>query len=216
MPAIEEAIFAGIPINVTLLFSREHYVAAAEAYLRGIERRIDAGLDPHVASVASVFISRWECGREHGARLAQQQARHRDRGAHLRGARELLASPRWQRMSNSVPGRSASLGEHGTKDPKASDILYVEGARRAVTVNTMPEKTLKPSPPTELGPIMARRRRVRERARAVRQGRRRCRRARAPAAGRRREVVRGVVERTHGGDHSKGAPMKPGAGRTSG
>ena len=98
LPAIEEAIFAGVPINVTLLFSREQYLAAAEAYLRGIERRIAAGLDPDVASVASLFVSRWDvavAGKVPGS--AAQPARHRDRAAHLRAYRELLASPRWQR-----------------------------------------------------------------------------------------------------------------------
>ena len=84
VPAIEESIFAGVPINVTMLFSREHYLAAAEAYLRGIERRIAAGLNPRVASVASLFVSRWDVvGSRQGSRHPAQSAWHRHGQARL-------------------------------------------------------------------------------------------------------------------------------------
>ena len=146
LPAIEEAIFAGVPINVTLLFSREHYVAAAEAYLRGIERRIDAGLEPDVGSVASVFISRWDvavAGKVPAA-LAQP-ARHRHRQAHLQGVpRPARLAALAARAATPARGRSACCwASTGTKDPKASDILYVKALAAPFTVNTMPEGTLK-------------------------------------------------------------------------
>src|SRR5262249_18555028 len=137
LPAIEAAIFAGIPINVTLLFSAEQYMAAAEAYLRGVERRIGAGLNPAVASVASVVVSRWAGavpGKRPGA-VAQRT---------YRAYRELLASARFQRAANSG-GRAQRLlwASTGTKDPAAPDILYVRSLAAPFTVNTMPEGTLK-------------------------------------------------------------------------
>jgi transaldolase len=143
-PAIEEAIFAGVPINVTLLFSREDYLGAAEAYLRGIERRIEAGLDPRVGSVASLFISRWdvavkdelpeELRNRLGIAVAQQT---------YRAYRDLLNSDRWQRLANSgaLPQR-VLWASTGTKDPSASDYLYVKAMASPNTINTMPEKTL--------------------------------------------------------------------------
>jgi transaldolase len=145
LPAIEAAIFAGVPINVTLLFSREQYVAAAEAYVRGIERRIEAGLNPAVASVASLFISRWDVavsGKVPGKltnRLGIAIAR-RTYKAYM----ELLVSPRFQRAFN-AGGRPQRLlwASTGTKDPKASDILYVKALAAPFTINTMPEETLK-------------------------------------------------------------------------
>jgi transaldolase len=145
LPAIEEAIFAGVPINVTLLFSREHYVAAAEAYLRGIERRIAAGLSPDVTSVASLFISRWDA-----AVASQVPAPLRNRlGIAIaqrayKAYRELLGSARSQRVYNEG-GRPQRLlwASTGTKDPSASDILYIKALAAPFTVNTMPEGTVK-------------------------------------------------------------------------
>jgi len=142
--AIEASIFAGIPINVTLLFSREQYVAAAEAYLRGIERRIAAGRDPKVESVASLFVSRWDVAvkdqvpPEKRNRLGIAIAKRA-----YKAYRELLASPRWTKL--------AAAGAHvqrllwastGTKDPDASDTLYVEALAAPDTVDTIPDKTL--------------------------------------------------------------------------
>jgi transaldolase len=145
LPAIEEAIFAGIPINVTLLFSREHYVAAAEAFLRGVERRIDAGLPPAVGSVASVFVSRWDV-----AVMGKVPDSLRDQlGIAIakrtyRAYRTLLDSPRWQRAYNAGARPQRLLfASTGTKDPKASDVLYVKALAAPFTVNTMPEGTLK-------------------------------------------------------------------------
>ena len=145
LPAIEAAIFAGVPINVTLLFSREQYVAAAEAYLRGVERRIDAGLNPAVPSVASLFVSRWDVAvngkvpAELTNRLGIAIARRAYR-AYL----ELLASPRFQRAFNAGARPQRLLwASTGTKDPKASDILYVKALAAPFTINTMPEGTLK-------------------------------------------------------------------------
>jgi transaldolase len=145
LPAIEEAIFAGIPINVTLLFSREHYLAAAEAFLRGIERRIDAGLKPAVGSVASLFISRWDV-----AVMGKVPESLRDQlGIAIakrtyKAYRTLLDSPRWQRAFNAVARPQRLLwASTGTKDPKASDILYVKALAAPFTVNTMPDATLK-------------------------------------------------------------------------
>src|SRR5580704_3064344 len=145
LPAIEEAIFAGIPINVTLLFSREQYLAAADAYMRGIERRIAAGLNPNVGSVASVFISRWDVAvvdKEPAAltnRLGIAVAQRTYKAYH-----DLLASPRWQRAANAGARAQRLLwASTGTKDPKASDILYVKALAAPFTVDTMPEATLK-------------------------------------------------------------------------
>jgi transaldolase len=157
LPAIEESIFAGIPINVTLLFSREQYIAAAEAFLRGIERRIDAGLDLNVGSVASVFISRWD------AAVASKvpEALHNQLGIAIakrtyKAYRTLLGSPRWQRVYN-LGARPQRLlwASTGTKDPAASDILYIKALAAPFTVNTMPEGTLKAlAGHDELGPIL--------------------------------------------------------------
>ena len=145
LPAIEEAIFAGVPVNVTLLFSRGQYVAAAEAYLRGIERRIAAGLNPDVGSVASLFISRWDVEvNEKAPEALRNQLGIAIAGQTYKSYRVLLNSPRWQRMLNSG-GRSQRLlwASTGTKDPKASDTLYVQALAAPFTVNTMPEATLK-------------------------------------------------------------------------
>jgi len=145
LPAIEEAIFAGVPVNVTLLFSREHYVAAAEAFLRGIERRIEAGLTPEVGSVASVFVSRWDAAvagkapatlnNKLGIAIAKRT---------YKAARDLLGSPRWQRIYNAGARPQRLLwASTGTKDPQASDVLYIKALAAPFTVNTMPEGTLK-------------------------------------------------------------------------
>ncbi len=145
LPAIEEAIFAGIPVNVTLLFSREQYAAAAEAYLRGIERRIDAGLNPDVGSVASVFISRWDVAvRDRSPDSLRDQLGIAIAQRTYKAYRELLDNPRWQRAFN-FGARSQRLlwASTGTKDPKAADILYVKSLAAPFTVNTMPENTLK-------------------------------------------------------------------------
>ncbi|MGO8969406.1 MAG: transaldolase [Myxococcaceae bacterium] len=145
LPAIEEAIFAGIPVNVTLLFSREQYLAAAEAYLRGVERRIEAGLKPDVGSVASVFISRWDSAvtgkvpealkNQLGIAIAKRT---------YAAYRKLLDTPRWQRVYNAGARPQRLLwASTGTKDPHASDVLYIKGLAAPFTVNTMPEGTLK-------------------------------------------------------------------------
>ncbi|MBE0620156.1 MAG: transaldolase [Burkholderiales bacterium] len=142
--AIEESIFAGVPVNVTLLFSREHYLAAAEAYMRGIERRLAAGLEPKVASVASIFVSRWDV-----AVRDKVSAQFRNRlgiavAMHTHKAyRDLLASARWQKLAaaGALPQRLL-WASTGTKDPAASDVLYVEALAAAETINTIPEKTL--------------------------------------------------------------------------
>jgi transaldolase len=144
LPAIEEAIFSGIPINVTLLFSREQYHAAAAAYQRGIERRIAVGLDPDVVSVASVFISRWD-----KAVQDRVPAELRNRlgiaiaGRTYRAYRELLDSRHSQSLA-SVGARHQRLlwASTGTKDPRASDVLYVEALAAPDTINTMPDATL--------------------------------------------------------------------------
>lgn len=145
LPAIEESIFAGVPINVTLLFSREQYLAAADAYLRGIERRIAAGLNPNVASVASVFISRWDVAvagkapenlhNRLGIAIAQRT---------YAAASTLLSSERWRRAYNyGARPQRLLLASTGNKDPKASDLLYVQALAAPFTINTMPEATLK-------------------------------------------------------------------------
>ena len=145
LPAIEEAIFAGVPVNVTLLFSRQHYLAAAEAFLRGIERRIAVGLNPNVGSVASVFISRWDA-----AVIDQVPDALRDRlGVAIAkrtyaSYRTLLGSPRWQRVANAGARPQRLLwASTGTKNPRASDVLYIKALAAPFTVNTMPEGTLK-------------------------------------------------------------------------
>jgi transaldolase len=157
LPAIEEAIFSGIPVNVTLLFSREHYLTAAQAFLRGIERRIDAGLNPNVGSVASVFVSRWDSAvaskvpeklrNQLGIAIAKRT---------YKSASALLSSSRWQRVYN-LGGRPQRLlwASTGTKDPTASDILYIKALAAPFTVNTMPEGTLKAlATHTELGELL--------------------------------------------------------------
>jgi transaldolase len=145
LPAIEQTIFAGIPVNVTLLFDREQYLAAADAYMKGIERRIEAGLNPCVASVASIFMSRWDV-----AVSEEVPDELRDRlGLAIghrayRAYRELLDSPRLQRLLNEGARPQRLLwASTGTKDPDASDVLYIEGFAAPFTVNTMPEPTLK-------------------------------------------------------------------------
>ena len=145
LPAIESAIFAGVPINVTLLFSADQYVAAAEAWLRGIERRVAAGLNPNIASVASIFLSRWDVATvgKVPAPLSNKLGLAVGRRAY-RSYCELLASPRWLRVFNAGARPQRLLfASTGTKDPKASDVLYVEGLVAPYTVNTMPENTLK-------------------------------------------------------------------------
>ena len=144
VPAIEESIFAGVPINVTLLFSRDQYVAAAEAYLRGIERRIAAGHDPRVASVASLFVSRWDkaVGGEVPTELRNRLGIAIG-GRTYRAYRELLASPRWRKLAAAGARPQRLLwASTGTKDPKASDTLYVEALMAPDTIDTVPEKTL--------------------------------------------------------------------------
>jgi transaldolase len=145
LPAIEESIFAGVPINVTLLFSREHYLAAAEAFLRGIERRIDAGLQAEIGSVASVFVSRWDAAvaGKVPAALNNRLGIAIAKGTY-KAYRELLGSPRWERIYNAGARPQRLLwASTGTKDPKASDVLYIKSLAAAFTVNTMPEGTLK-------------------------------------------------------------------------
>ncbi len=143
--AIEESIFAGVPINVTLLFSAEQYVAVAEAYMRGIERRISAGLDPKIASVASLFVSRWDtavadeipAGLQNllGIAIAQKT---------YQAYRTLLASDRWKALAQQgVNPQRLLWASTGTKDPKASDTLYIEALMAPDTINTIPEKTLR-------------------------------------------------------------------------
>lgn len=144
LPAIEEAIFAGVPINVTLLFSREQYLAATEAYQRGIERRVAAGLNPDVRSVASIFISRWDVAvsskvpanlrNKLGIAIAQRT---------YRAYHSLLESSNWQRMLEAGARPQRLLwASTGTKDPAASDLLYVESLAAPSTINTLPEATL--------------------------------------------------------------------------
>src|SRR5215468_99842 len=145
LPAIEEAIFAGVPINVTLLFSREQYLAAADAFMRGIERRVATGLQPEVGSVASVFVSRWDAAvaakvpealkNRLGIAIAKRT---------YKAARDLLGSTAWHRAYNFGARPQRPLwASTGTKDPKASDVLYVKALASPFTVNTMPEGTLK-------------------------------------------------------------------------
>ncbi|MGC1783186.1 MAG: transaldolase [Acidobacteriaceae bacterium] len=145
VPAIEESIFSGIPVNVTLLFSLEHYLGATEAVLRGIERRIDAGLNPNVASVASVFVSRWDVA----VTDRVPEPIHDELGIAIckriyRAYRSLLGSERWQRAYNFGARPQRLLwASTGTKNPKVSDTLYIKALAAPLTVNTMPEATLK-------------------------------------------------------------------------
>ncbi len=144
LQAIEASLFAGIPINVTLLFSCEQYLAASEAYLRAIERRLAAGLNPAVASVASLFVSRWDVA------VADQvpPALHNRLGIAVarrtyRAYRELLAGPRWRRLAEAGAQPQRLLwASTGSKDPQVSDVLYIEALAAPNTINTMPEKTL--------------------------------------------------------------------------
>ena len=142
--AIEESIFAGVPVNVTLLFSCEQYQAAAGAYLRGIERRIAAGLDPAVGSVASLFVSRWDV-----AVADQVPATLRNKlgiavaRRTYRAYRELLASPRWRHLAEAGARPQRLLwASTGTKDPQAPDVMYLQALAAPNTINTIPEKTL--------------------------------------------------------------------------
>jgi transaldolase len=145
LSAMEEVIFAGVPVNVTLLFSREQYLAAAEAFLRGIERRIEAGLAPDVASVASVFVSRWDSAvagkvpdklrSKLGIAMAQRT---------YKAYRSLLHSPRWQRIYNAGARPQRLLwASTGSKDPAASDVMYVRALMAQFTIITIPENTLR-------------------------------------------------------------------------
>src|SRR6202012_3832145 len=143
-PAIEEAIASGVAVNVTLLFSREHYQASAEAYMRGLEKRIEAGLSPDIRSVASVFLSRWD-----GATMDKVPDPLRDKlgiaiGQRVYKAyRHILASDRWQRLANfGAHPQRLLFASTGTKDPKASDVLYVNALAAPNTIDTIPEKTL--------------------------------------------------------------------------
>src|SRR5881409_132319 len=145
LPAIEEAIFAGVPINVTLLFSREQYLAAADAFMRGIERRVAAGLPPEVGSVASVFISRWDAAvKDRVPEALRNQLGIAIAKRTYKAYRALLGSPRWQRVFNAGARPQRLLwASTGTKDPAASDVLYIRALAAPFTVNTMPEGTLK-------------------------------------------------------------------------
>ncbi len=142
--AIEESIFEGVPVNVTLLFSREHYLAAAEAYMRGIERRIEAGRDPNVRSVASLFISRWDVG----VKQEVSPPFHNRLGIAIamrtyKAYRDLLASPRWLKLAKAGARPQRLLwASTGTKDPAAPDTLYVQALAAPDTIDTIPEKTL--------------------------------------------------------------------------
>ncbi|MBT2118392.1 transaldolase [Dyella sp. LX-66] len=144
VPAIEESIYAGVPINVTLLFSREQYVAVAQAYMRGIERRLEAGLDPRVSSVASLFVSRWDVAVKD---KVPEELRNRlgiaIGGRVYQAYRQQLASKRWQALAEAGARPQRLLwASTGTKDPKASDTLYVEALAAPDTIDTMPDKTL--------------------------------------------------------------------------
>jgi transaldolase len=145
LPAIEEAIFSGVPVNVTLLFSREHYLAAADAYMRGVERRVAAGLNPHVGSVASLFVSRWDVAVQGKVPEALRNRLGIAIGQRTyRAYVDNLRSARWQRAFNAgARPQRLLMASTGTKDPKASDILYVGALAAPLTVNTMPEATLK-------------------------------------------------------------------------
>jgi transaldolase len=143
-PAIEEAIFSGVPVNVTLLFTKDHYVAAADAYMRGLERRVEANLSPDVRSVASLFISRWD-----KSTMDKVPPQDRDRLGIAIGQqtykayRDVLESDRWQRLASAGARPQRLLfASTGTKDPKASDVLYIGALAAPNTVNTMPEETL--------------------------------------------------------------------------
>lgn len=144
LPAIEESIFNGVPVNVTLLFSREHYVAAAEAYLRGIERRIAAGCDPGVACVASLFISRWDVAiRDKVTDELRNRLGIAIAGRSYKAYRDMLTSRRWQILAAAGAQPQRLLwASTGTKDPSAPDTLYIDALAAPGTINTMPENTL--------------------------------------------------------------------------
>ncbi|HEV2318966.1 MAG TPA: transaldolase family protein, partial [Verrucomicrobiae bacterium] len=159
LPAIEEAIFAGVPVNVTLLFSREQYLAAADAWLRGVERRIAAGLNPLVHSVASVFISRWDAAAsaEKIPDSLKNQLGIAIAGRTYKAYLEQLACSRWSRVFNEGARPQRLLwASTGTKDPKASDTLYIKALAAPFTINTMPENTLKAfADHGQIGSVMA-------------------------------------------------------------
>lgn len=142
--AIEAAIFAGVPVNVTLLFSPEQYFTAAQAYMRGIERRIEAGLDPAVASVASVFISRWDVAvKNKVAPDLQSRLGLAIAGRTYRLYRELLVSERWQQLATAGAFSQRLLwASTGTKEASVADTMYIEALAAPDTINTIPEKTL--------------------------------------------------------------------------
>jgi transaldolase len=144
VPAIEQSIFAGVPINVTLLFSAEQYIASADAYMRGIEQRVAAGLDLKVDSVASLFVSRWDVA----VKEKVPPALHNRLGIAIakrtyKAYRALLASPRWRQLAAAGARPQRLLwASTGTKDPNAPDTLYIEALVAPDTINTMPDKTL--------------------------------------------------------------------------
>lgn len=144
IPAIEESILAGVPVNVTLLFSAEQYIAAAEAYMRGIERRIVAGLDLKVDSVASIFVSRWDVAvKDNVPKALRNRLGIAIAKRTYKVYRDLLASPRWRKLAASGARPQRLLwASTGTKDPDASDMLYIEALAAPDTINTIPEKTL--------------------------------------------------------------------------
>ena len=159
LPAIEEAIFAGVSVNVTLLFSREQYLAAAEAYLRGIERRIAAGLSTDVSSVASVFISRWDVAvKDKVSDGLRDKLGIAIAGRTYKAYCDLLGTPRWKAIGDAGYNPQRLLwASTGTKDPRASDVLYIKSLAAPNTVNTMPEATLKAmGDHGEVGAVMAR------------------------------------------------------------
>ena len=144
VPAIEESIFAGVPINVTLLFSPEQYIASAEAYMRGIERRIAAGLEPKVNSVASLFVSRWDVAvKDNVPKALRNRLGLAIAKRTYKVYRDLLASPRWRKLATAGARPQRLLwASTGTKDPNASDTLYIEALAAPDTIDTIPEKTL--------------------------------------------------------------------------
>jgi transaldolase len=144
LPAIEEAIFSGVPINVTLLFSRDQYMQAADAYMRGLERRVAADLDPDVRSVASVFVSRWDRAVQNKVPEAlKNQLGIAISQLSYKAYRDLLDSDRWQRLENfGARPQRLLFASTSTKDPQASDVLYVSALGAPNTIDTMPEETL--------------------------------------------------------------------------
>jgi transaldolase len=145
LPAIEESIFAGVPINVTLLMSTDQTMAAADAYMKGIERRIEAGLDPDVPSVLSLFISRWDVAIHDDVPDELKNTLGIAVGkTTYRAWREMLESDRWKGLAEKGARLQRLLfASTGTKDPEASDTLYIEAFAAPDTINTMPDKTLR-------------------------------------------------------------------------